>query len=398
MPWSVKHVEDQRGHFVIRALEPEANISELCRMEGISRPTAYEWIRRYKSGGFGALKDRSRRAHRLPRSSSAEVVMEIVNLRTQKPTWGGRKIRARLVRMNRFKHVPKARSIDRILKRCGLVNPRMRSTKSKLAHPTVVAARRPNHVWTIDFKGWWITRDGTRCEPLTIRDEHSKYIIGIFALRRTTFEAVKACLIKSFQRYGLPEYIRCDNGHPFISTQAICGLTRLSAWWIKLGITPNRIPPASPGMNGGHERMHRDLKKELQQNPARNLREEQERFDDWRHEFNHIRPHESLDDNVPDDWYVRSSRRYDAREREYVYPADFEVRKVTRNGEISWFGRFVGVSKSLAGEYVGIERLDDPTVRVWYTNFCLGVSDRSLQTPIIPAMPRKNREPARTAA
>lgn len=391
MPLCVENMENQRGRFVVQALEPDSNIAELCRAFGISRTAGYAWIGRYKKGGFAGLKDQSRRPHHFPKGTSAELVMEIVNLRTRKPTWGGKKIRPRLIRMG-WKKVPTARSIDRILKRCGLVNPKIRSRNINLALPDVVQAQRANHVWTIDFKGWWLTKDGTRCEPLTIRDEYSKFIIGIFALRRTTFQEVKARLIECFERYGLPEYIRCDNGHPFISTQSICGLTRLSAWWVKLGITPNRIAPASPGMNAGHERMHGDMKKELQVNPARNLRDEQERFDEWRNEFNHERSHESLDDDVPADVYVKSSRRYDPRRHQYVYPVDFTQRKVTRNGEISWRGRYVGVSKSIAGEHVGIERVGDKTVRLWFANLCLGVSDANLTTPFVPALSPKLKE------
>lgn len=384
MPLQVESMENQRGRFVVEALEPGMNKAQLCREFGISRPTGYAWLRKYKRGGFAALRDESKRPHKFPTATTPQIVMEIVSIRTRKPSWGGRKIRARLLRSG-FKDVPHARSIDRILKRCGLVQSKSRSRKAKLPQPDVVQALRANHVWTIDFKGWWLTQDGVRCEPLTVRDEYSKFIIGIFALKVTTFKAVKECLIQCFERYGLPEYIRCDNGHPFISMNSIHGLTRLSAWWIKLGITPNRIPPASPGMNGAHERMHRDMKKELQKNPARNLREEQERFDQWRYEFNNERSHEALADKVPADVYLRSSRRYNATDRDYPYPAAFVTRRVDSKGEISWHGTTVRISKSFAGEQIGIEHLKEKAVRVWFAHFCLGVSDIHLKAPLFQA-------------
>lgn len=397
MPWRVERVETQRGRFVIKALEQGANISLLCREAGISRPTAYKWLARYERGGISGLNDLNRTPRRFRVPTRPEIVMEIVRVRTDHPSWGGKKIRAYLIR-KKFKKVPVSRTIDRILKRCGLVNPKVSRKRNLLPEVQIVTPNRANQVWTIDFKGWWLTRDGTRCEPLTIRDEYSRYIIGIFALRRTTYEAVKACLKVCFERYGLPQYIRCDNGHPFISTQAIAGLTRLSVWWLKLGITPNRIAPGSPFMNGAHERMHKDMKRELQANPAQNLRQEQERFDHWRHEFNTLRSHEALRDAVPKEKYSRSSRKYNPTEPDYIYPVGFTVRKVTRNGEISWFGRFVGVSKALAQQHLGIEILDSKTARLWYRDFCLGVSDASLKAPIVPESTCLHRQKASVAA
>lgn len=398
MPWKVDRLETQRGRFVIRALEPGANISALCRDAGITRPTGYKWIARYKECGISALEDRGRKPARFRKLTAPELVMEIVRIRTEHPTWGGKKIRGYLLRRKQFKKVPVARTIDRILKRCGLVNPKVTRSRRALPEVEIVQPKHANQVWTIDFKGWWLTKDGTRCEPLTIRDEHSRYIIGIFALNRTTYEAVKRCLIECFERYGLPEYIRSDNGHPFISLHAMAGLTRLSAWWLKLGITPNRIAPASPHMNGAHERMHRDMKRELQLNPAQTLRAEQERFDYWRQEFNTLRPHEALANDVPADRYSRSLRRYTSKETTYIYPPDFIVRKVTRNGEISWSGRFVSVSKSLAKEYIGVEILDTKTARIWYTDFCLGVSDANLKTRIVPVPVPLHKEKVPKAA
>lgn len=383
MPWGIERVETQRGRFVIQALEAGANISELCRQAGISRPTGYYWMERYKAGGISELFDRSRRPHKFRASTSPELVMEIVRVRTEHPTWGGKKIRHYLIRKKEFREIPKSRTIDRILKRCGLVTSVIHVKRAALPEINIVHPTEVNQVWTIDFKGWWLTKDGTRCEPLTIRDEYSKFIIGIFALRRTTYETVKTCLIECFKRYGLPQYIRSDNGHPFISVQALSGLTRLSAWWLKLGIVPNRMAPASPFMNPGHERMHLDIKKELQLSPAQTIRGEQERFDYWRNEYNTVRPHETLAGDVPADRYRRSSRKYPKAEPRYVYPVQFHVRKVSPNGEISWQGRFVGVSKSLAKEYVGVEILNSKTARLWYTNFCLGVSDASLKTRFV---------------
>ncbi len=398
MPWKEEKVENQRGRFVLKAMAEGSNISELCKEFGITRPTGYKWIQRYRQGGIRALEDEHRRPKEFPTVSSPDVVMEIVRIRGEHPTWGSRKIRYCLKREGVIEKPPVARTIDRILKRCGFVSPRSSKKRTILPEIEIIKPKAPNEVWTIDFKGWWLTRDGQRCEPLTIRDEYSRFIIGIFALRHTTYEVVKTCLIKCFERYGLPQYIRSDNGHPFISTQALCGLTRLSAWWIKLGITPNRIAVASPGMNGAHERMHRDMKRELQQNPAKNCVAEQKRFDLWSHEFNHLRPHDALGGEVPAEHYRASKKKYKSQQPVYQYPIDFLQRKVSRNGEFSWGGRYVGLSKSLAREQIGIEIVDSNTARVWYTDYCMGVSDPEFKTPIAPATQTLRRKDLLKAA
>lgn len=385
MPWRREELETQRGRFVLRAIEEDSNIAELCREAGISRVTAYKWIKRYRKGGIATLRDENRRPKKFGKETTRDIVMEVVRVRTEHPTWGGKKIRGYILRRKLFKKVPVGRTIDRILKRCGLVSPRITRKRRELPEVKIVRPIASNDVWTIDFKGWWLMQDGTRCEPLTIRDEYSRFIIGIFALSTTTFEAVKTCLIECFKQYGLPKYIRSDNGHPFISVQSLCGLTRLSVWWLRLGITPNRIEVASPSMNGAHERMHLDMKRELQINPAQNLKAEQKRFDEWRYDFNNFRPHAALKDDAPVDWYKRSARQYSQQRGPHKYPLGFVTRKVSRNGEISWHGKWVGISKAFAREEVGIEILDSKHLRLWYTDFCLGVSDVDFKTRLVHA-------------
>jgi transposase InsO family protein len=389
MPWKETDAMREKCRFVIKALEPGANKSELCREFGISRPTGDKWISRYLSEGLDGLKEQSRRPKVSPLSTSSEVVCEIIKIRANRTSWGGKKIRPLLLRRFPEGQIPTSRTIDRILDRCGLTDKKFR--RPKKTTPTennVIQATNCNHVWTVDFKGWWYTRDKNRCEPLTIRDEFSRFIIDIVALRYTHTEIVKDCFRNCFEKYGLPEYIRSDNGPPFATATSLHGLSQLSVWWLKLGITPNRIEPGCPYQNGAHERIHKDIKKELQSNPARNIEQEQIRFDEWKSIFNYERAHESIGLTTPAEFYNKSERSYDEKEPAYEYPDSFETRMVCSYGKFNWFGKRMFLTKALAGEQVAIQKIRRNALKLWYANFCLGEYDSGFST-LKDVKPRK---------
>lgn len=376
MPWRETDAMRERCRFVIRALEPGANKSELCREFGISRPTGDKWINRYLSEGIDGLKEQSRRPKTSPLETSSDVVCEIIRVRNNRRSWGGKKIRPLLLRKFPEEKVPTSRTIDRILDRCGLTCKRHKRPKKSLPDASqLVKPTRCNEVWTVDFKGWWYTQDKTRCEPLTIRDEYSRFIIDIVALRYTHTDIIKDCFRNCFDKYGLPNYIRSDNGTPFATMTALCGLSKLSVWWLRLGIMPNRIPPGCPYKNGAHERLHKDMKRELQKKPARNITQEQIRFDEWKTIFNCERAHEALGLKTPAACYKPSPVAYNRLEPAYEYPDDFETRSICSHGRFNWDGKRLFLTKALSGESVGVELVSRNKRKLWYSNLCLGEYD-----------------------
>lgn len=384
MAWNEVNKMEERRKFIRELSSDFVNFSELCREYGISRETGYKWKKRYESEGLKGLKDRRSNPKRHRESTASEVVLEVIRVRNEHPSWGGRTIVNYLKKHGDLTTaLPCGRTADRILKRAGLVRSRSRYKRKIYCQEKIKKPSKVNEVWTVDFKGWWKTLDGKRCEPLTIRDEYSKFILRIDALPGTKLEPVREGFLECFTKYGLPDYIRCDNGSPFANVRSLHKLTKLSAWWIKLGITPNRIPPASPQYNGGHERMHRDIKRELQSNPASDLKREQKRFEAWRHDFNHIRPHQALDDLTPSQVYKRATRRY-KKPGEYVYPAGFEYRKICPAGDLFWKNNRVLVTKALVGEHVGINTISKDLNAVWYRDFYLGVIDMNNHRKVIP--------------
>lgn len=376
MPWKESSVLDQKKLFIVRWLESRESFTELCEDFGISRKTGYKWLMRYEEGGIPGLSERSREPVHKPSQISNELLCEIFKTRQRKEYWGGRKIR-RYLRNQGYETLPHARTIDRYLKLGGYVTPRRARREGELQAEKLIDASEPMDVATIDFKGWWRTGDGKRCEPLTVRDQKSRFILNLSAHSGTSFEAVKGRLTGIFCEYGLPLVMRSDNGSPFASVRALHRLTQFGVWLMKLGILPNRIEPASPGQNGAHERLHWDIKRELQRQPARELREEQKRFDVWSYEFNYERPHDSLNGDTPVQHFKASSRKFPGNNVLFEYPPDFEMRKVSANGEFNWKGKPIRFAKSLAGEYIGIEDCDEPDLKVWFCDFCLASLHRN---------------------
>jgi transposase InsO family protein len=380
MPWKETEVVDQRTEFVLRALRDVEPFGDLCREFGISRKTGYKWKERFLSEGLAGLGNQSRRPATSPQEVKEAMVCQIVKLKLAHPTWGGRKLRAVLERTTGKDELPSESSFKRILAKAGLVERRRRRPATpggRLQMP--LRAERPNHVWTIDFKGWWYTRNSKRFEPLTIRDDFSRYLLCTQALDDSRTETVRGQMARVFERYGLPEIIRSDNGSPFAAANSPLGLSRLSAWWLSLGIDLDRIQPGRPAQNGGHERMHRDLALEIESRADQDRSTQQASLDVWRRTFNEERPHEALGMKVPQDVYHKSPRRFDPRPVELVYPPGYLVRKVAKSGEVKVDNVRVGVSVALRDLRVGLEPMKDDRLAVWYCRLCLGHIDLSVQ-------------------
>lgn len=359
---------DLREMFVLCASQPLRNMSELCGTYGISRKTGYLWLDRFKAEGLAGLEDRSRRPRRVT-GTSGEVVLRIAELRQEHPFWGPKKLRALLKK--ELGDVPSVKTITRITKRLGLAPlriKRVRKAKLSRAHRRLIATKS-NEVWTFDFKGWWCTKDGARFEPLTVRDAASRFIL-LCVHSRETFAAVKQHCERLFRQYGLPAIIRADNGPPFAAIDALGGLSRLSAWWISLGIDVSFSRPGMPSDNGAHERMHADMARELQREPADNITAQQRLVDEWVRKFNYVRPHEALDQRTPASVYRRSKKRM--KQLEPSYPADAIVARVSAKGRIALdgFQYFVGVN--LSGMRIGIRRIDEK-LNVLFFDRALGI-------------------------
>lgn len=381
MPWEERQAMDLREELVLRAMEPGASMSEVCRELGVSRKTGYKWLERYRTQGLAGLADMSRRpTNRSKHAIDGEVVLRILELRTKHPRWGPKKLLAVLVREPKMKKrgMPSVRTVARILERAGM--PPARRKRRVVSAPSEaprVLAEAPNDVWSVDFKGWWKTKDGARAEPLTVRDGASRFVLAAHLVRGTRTTEVRAVFERLFEKHGLPRVIQVDNGSPFASTQARGGLTQLSAWWVSLGIRVARSRPGHPQDNGGHERMHLDMHFDVERHRADTFEQQQEALDRWRDEFNCVRPHEALDMRVPADLYRKSTRAYRG-ELEPNYAEHAIVRTVASNGRVALGSKgSVFVSQALTGRRVALEPLESGAYRVRYFDLDLGMVEDS---------------------
>jgi transposase InsO family protein len=356
-PWTEVSPVKLKEEFVLLALEPGACMAKLCRQYGVSRQNGYKWLKRYHEEGVEGLSERSRRPHGSRLQVSGEVVLVVLEMR-QRRGWGPKKLREMLRRRRVLKGqpLPSMRTIARIVARGGMVTKRKRlrprgELPSEAPAPTVHAE---NDLWTVDFKGWWRADNGEKCEPLTVRDAHSRYVLQAVLLQRTATVAVRPEFERLFQRYGVPRAILSDNGPPFASVTAPWGLTELSAWWVSLGIQVIHSRPGCPQDNGGHERIHLDmLPLETQSAPSRN--EQQVLLDGWRREFNHVRPHEALGMKTPAQVYRPKSRhRSPAKLVSHRYPRGAAIRRVQTNGHFWWQGRALFLSRALRGHAIAL--------------------------------------------
>jgi len=348
-------------------------MTELCELFSISRKTGYKWRERYAMSGAEGLVERSHAPRHPAHETPAALIEEILALRRLRPSWGPRKIVARLGELHPRIEWPAASTAGEILKRAGLVGSRRVHRRAPPRLGELTQAERPNHVWAVDHKGWIRLGDGTRCEPLTITDSFSRYLISVKATPNTREEEAKPQFEQAFHEHGLPDAIRSDNGAPFAST-GVTGLTALSVWWAKLGIAHERIDPGQPQQNGRHERFHRTLLEAMQPVCA-NRRVQERRFEVFMREYNDERPHEALGQKPPSRFYTASPRAMPDRLAEPDYPKDATSREVRRNGEIKWRGKLVGVSTALVGETVCVEETEKGEWRVRFYAVPLGIID-----------------------
>lgn len=365
MPWIGGPVE-QRKELILAIESGECTMTEVAERFGVSRKSVYKWLRRFEELGDVGLEDRSRRPIACPHQTSEEVERLLVSLREKHKYWGPKKILATLAAKHPELSLPAASTAGSILKRYGLVESRRRRTR--FAHPgrPVTVAEHPNSIWAADFKGQFRMRNGSYCYPLTVSDEHSRFLLGCVALTSTASRPAERAFTRLFREYGLPDAIRTDNGVPFCSPLAIRGLSPLSILWIRLGIRHDRIEPGQPQQNGRHERMHRTLKAETTRPAERNLRAQQERFDRFRQEFNDDRPHEGIDMRTPATVWRPPSRSYPKKLAKPEYPSHFEVRRVSFNTCIRFKKSLVSVSTLLRYEDVGLEEVDNG---IWAVHF-----------------------------
>lgn len=374
MPWKVTHVLDERTRFIVDVERGEVSMTALCALYGISRETGYKWRSRHASGGFAALSDGSR-ARRTQASATPEgIAARVLSLRERHPSWGPKKLRAVLLRDFPEQIWPAASTIGDLLGRHGLIAPRRGRSRSLPQGRVAVEAVAPNEVWGIDFKGWFRTGDGQRCDPLTVSDAVSRYLL-LCEVVAPTLEGVWPACERLFAEQGQPRAFRMDNGTPF-GCEGAAGLTRLSVRWVKLGIALEPITPGCPQENGRHERMHRTLKRETSCPPASSCAEQQARFDVFRQEFNEVRPHEALGQATPASVHRPNSRVYTGRLEDPWYDAEHQVHRVRSHGEIRYRGELVYLSDALPGEVVGIAELPSGDSVVRFADIELGVIAR----------------------
>lgn len=361
MPWRTPDLVAIREEFVEQAMSGRHPVAALCNAYGISEKTGHKWLNRFKEEGRPGLSDRSRAPRESPQKISLEVRREILALRAKHPTWGPKKLCVVLRRRVPEIHWPAASSIGELLRREGCVQPRRRRTVGTglPIDSGLTVAAAPNDVWSTDFKGQFRLSNGELCYPLTAQDTFSRFVIGTTALSSTASLPVEIAFARHFEEYGLPKVIRSDNGVPFASPSAIGRLSRLSVWWIRLGIRPERIDPGEPQQNGTHERMHKTLKADATRPPSSSLTEQQLRFDRFRREYNDERPHESLGQETPASCYSPSTRSFPSRLPDLSYPGHYEVRVVTQSGAINFGSRRFQISTALTNQELGLEETDD---------------------------------------
>lgn len=369
MPWRETCPMDERVQFIREYQRQQRTFRELCLAYGISRQNAYKWVRRFEQGGLPALVDLPRVAHHHPHGVKPEVAERIVALRQEYPKWGPRILCEILRRQDPSTSWPSPSTVSEMLRKRGLARPRKKRIRRDDYTSPVAGYYGPNAQWCVDFKGTMQMLRGS-CDPFTLSDGFSRFILAIRALSALSTPCVKVVFRRAFCEFGLPDAIRSDNGPPF-GSQAPGRLTQLSIWWVKLGIVPILGRPGKPQDNGRHERMHRTLKHELAE-CIQVSREPNSDFERFRDQFNYERPHQALDMKCPAQVYAPSSKPYPRPLRDPSYPQGFWAERLTAQGCLWWIGQSFYLAKGLSAELVGIKLADDDTYKIYFGPVFLG--------------------------
>lgn len=374
MPWKVINQMNLKIQFIDDWKAGYSSKTVLSQRYGVSRPTIYKWLKRYEQQGIEGLKEQSRAPKRCPRRTSKDILDLVIAEKLKNRKRGPRKVRAQLKRKHPELALPAVSTIAYWLEKEGLVERRKRRLHVPPYTEPFSACNAPNDVWSIDYKGQFYMKNGMVCYPLTLSDNYSRFLLGCQALEGPRYDPTRRCMESIFREYGLPAAIRSDNGIPFAG-RCIGGLSRLMIWLILLGITPERIKKGCPQQNGRHERMHRTLKSDALDPIAGNLKEQQKAFDLYRHDYNTDRPHESLHDRTPSDYYKKSNRSYVERPHSPDYDHNYLVRRVRRGGEIKFMNRSFYLTELLASQDVGLREIADGFWQLQFSFYVLGSID-----------------------
>ena len=376
MSWKETDVMKEKEKFIDAVIKAEKPFKYICEDFGISEKTGHKWKNRFYEEGKLGLYEKSREAENHPNALPEDTVIAIIQLKTAHPYWGAKKILELFKKSRRNAEVPSLSSVNRILSKANLIKKRRVkpvSTDCRRLHAHI-QPQEVNDVWAIDFKGYWRS-DGEICEPFTVRELVSRKILCVKLMQSKSSEAVRAVMTDLFKKYGLPKVIRSDNGTPFSSPNGVLSLTSLSAWWITLGITPDRTEKGSPGQNGSLERMHADIAREIEGKVRGGVLANQAVIDAWVEEYNSVRPNEAIGMKTPDEVFVPSERKYIGDYEEIEYPLGFLTRKVTAGGEIVLNSIRIAIGHSLRGLYIGLKPLENNSYEAYLADFILGTVD-----------------------
>jgi transposase InsO family protein len=368
-------IMDQKKEFILNWKSNQTSFSQLCRDFQISRMSGYKYLNRYMEEGMEGLEERSRAPHNIPHKTPQPIENRIIELRKKHPRWGAKKLRQLLINEEIYLTIPATSTIGAILKRNGLI-PERKKRKHVTPRKPIFDPGEPNEIWSADFKGHFKLGDKSTCYPLTICDSYSRYILAIKGLKTTRLEDVQPIFKAVFEEHGLPLQLHTDNGSPFASIHALGRLTKLSVWFMELGIQPVFSDPGKPQQNGRHERMHRELKADACRKPRETLKGQQKSFANFVKIYNEERPHEALDMRAPHVVHERSKRPFPKKIIDWEYPAGWKVRYICVNGIIR-IGKAdkIFVSSTLQGKTVGLEPLGNEIYRLYFREFLLGYLD-----------------------